>query len=148
VRKIPTLGLLIPLVAFAQYDLVLKGGHLIDPKNGIDARRDIAIQGDKIAAVEPDIAAARGKKIVSVEGLYVTPGLIDIHAHTFTTTGIRGAWAGDESVVPDVLSFRTGVTTMADAGSSGWRNLKRFGISSSIGRGRASSRSSISRAWG
>ncbi len=118
--------LFIPLAAFAQYDLVLKGGHLIDPKNGIDARRDIAIQGDKIAAVEADIPAARAKRVVSVEGLYVTPGLVDIHTHTFNTTGIRGAWAGDESVVPDVLSFRTGVTTMADAGSSGWRNFETF----------------------
>ena len=114
-------ALLIPFAAQAQYDLVLKGGRVIDPMNGVDARRDIAIQGDKVAAVEPEIAPSRGKKILDVSGLIVTPGLVDIHTHTFNTTGIRGAWAGDESVVPDVLSFRTGVTTMADAGSSGWR---------------------------
>jgi dihydroorotase len=120
------LALLLPCVAIAQYDLVLKGGHVIDPKNGIDRRMDVAIQGDKIAAVEPDIAAARGKKMIDVTGLYVTPGLVDIHTHTFNATGIRGAWAGDESVVPDVLSFRTGVTTEADAGSSGWRNFETF----------------------
>jgi len=112
--------------AQAQYDLLLKGGHVIDPKNGIDRPMDVAIAGNKIAAVAPDISALQAKKVVDVHGLYVTPGLVDIHTHLFFTTGAGGAWAGDESVQPDAFSFRTGVTTMADAGSAGWRGFETF----------------------
>ncbi len=106
------------------YTLILKGGHVIDPKNGLDAVRDIAIADGKIAAVAADIAASQGRKTIDVGGLIVTPGLVDIHAHVFHTTGIPGGWAGDESIAPDTLSFRTGVTTMVDAGSAGWRNFE------------------------
>jgi dihydroorotase len=74
------------------------------------------------AAIDP----ASARQVVDVAGLYVTPGLIDIHVHVFATTGVRGAWAGDSSVLPDGFSFRTGVTTMVDAGSSGWRNFEDF----------------------
>ncbi|HZT33730.1 MAG TPA: amidohydrolase/deacetylase family metallohydrolase [Bryobacteraceae bacterium] len=109
-----------------QYDLLLKGGHVIDPKNGVDAERDVAVSGGKVAAVEPAIDPARARQTIDLTGLYLTPGLVDIHAHLFHTTGIRNAWAGDESIDPDTLSFRTGVTTMCDAGSSGWRNFDRF----------------------
>ena len=109
-----------------QYDLVLKGGHVIDPKNGIDARMDIAVQGGKIAAVQPSIDATAGRLVIDVAGLYVTPGLIDLHVHVFHTTNVPGAWAGDSSVAPDSFSFRTGVTTMVDAGSAGYRNFDLF----------------------
>ena len=64
--------------------------------------------------------------MVDVSGLYVTPGLIDVHVHVFATTGMKDAWAGDNSVLPDGFSFRSGVTTMVDAGSSGWRNFEDF----------------------
>ena len=64
--------------------------------------------------------------MVDVSGLYVTPGLIDAHVHVFATTGMRDAWAGDNSVLPDEFSFRTGVTTMVDASRSGWRNFEDF----------------------
>jgi len=110
----------------AQYDLVLKGGHVIDPKNGIDAQMDVAVTGNKIAAVAPDISVSQAKKVIDVHGLHVTPGLVDIHTHLFFTTGAGGAWAGDESIQPDAFSFRTGVTTMADAGSAGWRGFETF----------------------
>ncbi len=110
----------------AQYDLVLKGGHVIDPGNAIDRQMDVAITGDKIAAVAPEINASDAKKLVDVHGLYVTPGLVDIHTHLFYTTGAAGAWAGDLGVQPDAFSFRTGVTTMVDAGSSGWRGFETF----------------------
>ncbi len=115
-------------MAYAQtnYDLLLKGGHVIDPKNNLDALADVAIRDGKIAAIEPSIEATRAKKTIQVNGLYVTPGLVDIHVHLFTTTGIPGAWAGDNSIRPDDFSFRTGVTTMVDAGSSGWRNFETF----------------------
>jgi dihydroorotase len=112
--------------AQGRYDLLLKRGHVIDPRNNIDGRMDVAILHGKIAAVAPDISSSEALKVVEVSGLYVTPGLIDIHCHLYATTGISGAWAGDESVLPDGFSFRTGVTTMVDAGSSGWRNFEDF----------------------
>jgi len=108
------------------YDLLLKGGYLIDPKNNIDAVRDVAIRAGKVAAVGENIPAGQARKTVDLKGLYVTPGLVDIHVHVFHTTGVKDAWAGDNSVAPDSFSFRTGVTTMADAGSSGWRNFETF----------------------
>jgi len=119
-------ALFVCAAARAQYDLVLKGGHVIDPKNGIDAQMDVAIGGNKIAAVAPEITASQTKKVIDARGLYVTPGLVDIHTHLFFTTGAGGAWAGDESIQPDAFSFRTGVTTMADAGSAGWRGFETF----------------------
>ena len=63
------------------YDLLLKGGHVIDAANNLDAVLDVAVAGGKIAAVGKDISAAQAKKVVDVAGLYVTPGLIDIHFH-------------------------------------------------------------------
>lgn len=109
-----------------EFDLLLKGGHVIDPRNGINEPRDVAVKGGRIAAVARDIDASRAKQTLPVNGLYVTPGLIDLHVHVFHSTGIAGAWAGDNSVQPDAFSFRTGVTTMVDAGSSGWRNFETF----------------------
>ncbi len=69
------------LHAQPSYDLVLKGGHVIDPKNGIDGIRDVAIKDHKIAEVAEHIQAGAGAKVVDVAGLYVTPGLVDIHVH-------------------------------------------------------------------
>lgn len=111
------------LLLLAQYDLVLQGGRVIDPKNGVDRIADVAIQDGRIAAVGDKLT---GKKNLSVKGLVVTPGLVDIHVHLFATTGVKDAWAGDNSILPDGFSFRTGVTAMADAGSSGWRNFETF----------------------
>lgn len=87
---------------------------------------DVAVSGSKIAAVRPSIDAAQARQTIDVGGLYVTPGLIDIHVYLFATTGLRDAWAGDNSVLPDGFSFRTGVTTMVDAGTAGWRNFETF----------------------
>jgi dihydroorotase len=108
------------------YDLLLKGGHLIDGKNQISAVHDVAIRDGKIAAVAVDIPAAKAAKVVDLAGLYVTPGLVDIHVHVYAGTGRRGVYCGDNSVYPDGFTFRTGVTTVADAGSSGWRNFPDF----------------------
>src|SRR5271163_1405911 len=73
-------------IAFAQapYDLLLKGGHLIDPKNNISSVRDLAIRDGKVAAVAVNIPVSQARKVVDVAGLYVTPGLIDLHAHVFS----------------------------------------------------------------
>src|SRR6185436_17408550 len=98
-----------------RYDLLLKGGHVIDPQNGIDGLKDVAISQGKIAAVADAIPASQAEKVVNVSGLYVVPGLIDLHTHLYATSGMLGAWAGDSSVLPDGFSFRTGATTMVDA---------------------------------
>jgi dihydroorotase len=126
-RRSLILGLLLAAgVQAQQYDLVLKGGHVIDPKNGIDARMDVAIKSGRIAAVQSNIDPAAAARAIDVDGLYVTPGLVDLHVHVFHTTNVPGAWAGDQSVAPDSFSFRTGVTTMVDAGSAGYRNFDFF----------------------
>ncbi|MGC8793589.1 MAG: hypothetical protein ACP5U2_09385 [Bryobacteraceae bacterium] len=109
-----------------EFDLLLKGGHVIDPKNQINEHRDVAIKDGRIAAVERDISPARALKTVDVTGLYVTPGLLDIHVHVYAGTGMRNAYCGDLSVYPDGHTFRSGVTTVVDAGSSGWRNFPDF----------------------
>jgi len=109
-----------------KYDLLLRGGHVIDPRNGISAVRDVAVVDGKIAAVAPRIDPAEAFKTVDVSGLYVTPGLVDIHAHVYTGTGEKGSYAGDNSVYPDGFTFRVGVTTVADAGGAGWRNFEDF----------------------
>ena len=110
----------------ADYDLLLKGGHVIDGKNHLSAVRDVAIKDGKIAAVEANIPASQAFKVVDVSGLYVTPGLVDIHVHVYAGTGERRSYAGDLSIYPDGFTFRNGVTTVADAGSSGWRNFEDF----------------------
>ncbi|MBI3472365.1 MAG: amidohydrolase/deacetylase family metallohydrolase [Candidatus Solibacter usitatus] len=120
--------LLLCFVCAAQprYEILLKGGHVIDPKNAIDGRMDVALRDGKVAAVARDIPAADAAKVIDAAGLYVTPGLIDLHVHVFSNTGFPDAWAGDSSVQPDAFSFRTGCTTMVDAGSAGWRNFEPF----------------------
>ncbi len=120
--------LILPLCLAAQteFDLLLKGGHVIDGKNNLSAVRDVAIANGKVALIDTNIDSARALKTVNATGLYVTPGLIDIHAHVYTETGERGSYAGDLSIPPDGFTFRVGVTTVADAGSSGWRNFEDF----------------------
>ena len=113
------------LAAQPAYDLLLKGGHVIDPKNKIDGPMDVAIAHGRVARVGLDIPAAQAKKVINVSGLYVTPGLIDIHVHVYTNTGQHGL-IGDSSFYPDAFSFRSCVTTMVDAGSAGWRNFPDF----------------------
>jgi dihydroorotase len=109
-----------------QYDLLLKGGHVIDPRNDVNAVRDVAIKGDRVAAVGENIAPAQAAKVIDVSGLYVTPGLVDIHAHVFAGTRAGSTNGGQSSFYPDQLTFRTGVTTVVDPGSSGWRDFPEF----------------------
>jgi dihydroorotase len=109
-----------------QYDLLLKNGRVVDAKNHLAAIRDVAIRDGKIAAVAEHIDAAAALKTVDVKGLYVTPGLVDIHVHAYASTGEAHSYAGDNSVWPDGFTLRSGVTTVADAGSSGYRNFEDF----------------------
>ena len=104
-----------------RYDLLLKGGHTICAKNGIDGRMDVAIRGGKIAALEADIDPSLADRTVDVSGLYVTPGLIDIHVHVYHTREPEGL-----SVMADSHSFRSGVTTMVDTGTAGARHFLHF----------------------
>jgi dihydroorotase len=110
----------------APYDLLLRGGHVIDPKSGTSAVRDVAIAGGRIAAVAARIDPALAFKVVDAAGLYVTPGLIDLHVHVYTGTGEKGSYAGDNSVYPDGFTLRSGVTTVVDAGCAGHRNFDDF----------------------
>ncbi len=98
-------------------DLLLKGGRVIDPANGVDGDFDVAVTRAKVAAVEPDIPSPSAHRVVDVSGLLVVPGLIDLHAHF---------WAYDGSVLPDAHCHPTGVTTALDAGGAGWRTFDDF----------------------
>ena len=96
------------------YDILIKGGHVIDPKNGVDSASDVGISGSSIGAVETDIPESQGRRIVDASGCYVTPGLIDLHAHCYLYGG---------AMFPDEMCFPYGVTTMVDCGGSGWRTF-------------------------
>jgi dihydroorotase len=109
-----------------KYDLLLKRGHVIDPLNNVNEVNDVAISKGKIAAVASNIDSSEAVKVIDISGLYLTPGLVDIHCHLYPTTGMRGSWAGDLSVFPDGFSFRSGITTMVDAGSAGAMNFDDF----------------------
>lgn len=107
------------------YDLLLKGSHVIDPKNAIDAKRDVAISGKAIAAVEADINPALAAKVVDVSGHIVTPGILDIHMHAYHTRAPEGAPEG-LSVLADAHTFKSGVTTVVDTGTAGANHIKHF----------------------
>lgn len=118
----PSLG---PEAQAPRYELLIKGGHVIDPANHVDGVTDVAVSGGKIAAVEKDIPASAAGKVVDASGLYVTPGLVDIHFHV----GNGGApldWFDPEARshegplgIPADLALASGVTTVVDAGTAG-----------------------------
>lgn len=122
------LFLLIPTITKAkEIILLIKNGHVIDPKNNFDSQMDIAIVAGKIFKVAANIPSNTVKKTVDVSGMYVTPGIIDIHVHVFHGTDPAAYLAnGLEALPPDGFTFRAGVTTVVDAGSSGWRNFRQF----------------------
>src|SRR5215468_6059247 len=94
------------------YDLVLKGGTVLDPSSGLDGVLDLAVANGVIADIAPEIAPAAATRVIEVRGKIVTPGLIDLHAHVFegfTLTGVN----------PDLAGVYAGVTTIVDAGSAG-----------------------------
>ncbi len=109
-----------------QYDLLIKNGLVIDPKNHINAKKDIAVSNGKIAKVADNIPAAHSKKTIDAADMYVVPGLIDIHTHVFVGSKADKFADGIFSVSPDDFTFRSGVTTVVDAGTSGWRNISLF----------------------
>lgn len=130
-KKVAVIGLLLflfctPAISLAQqFDLLITNGHVMDPKNQIDSKMDLAIAEGKIAKVAKTIPASQSKKVVDATGLLVVPGLIDIHTHVFV--GSESGFAnGFSSLSPDNFTFRSGVTTVVDAGTSGWKNFPIF----------------------
>lgn len=109
------------------YDLLIKGGTVIDAKNGINAVMDVAVKDGKIASVSQNIASNQAKTIVNAKGMIVSPGFIDIHGHNFHGT-IPNAYLSNSfsSLPPDGFTFRSGVTTIVDAGGAGWKNFHIF----------------------
>src|SRR6185437_11246451 len=98
-----------------------------DPKNNIDEVMDVAIDSGKIKLVAKNINTANALQVVNAEGMYVTPGLIDIHTHDFWGTEPNQQYEdGNLAIQPDGFTFRNGVTTVVDAGSSGWRTFPIF----------------------
>lgn len=109
------------------YNLVIKDGHVIDPKNNINASMDVAIRDGKIVLVSKNIDAREAKQVVNAKGLYVVPGLIDIHGHVFYGTEPDHAYSnGTAAIAPDGFTFRAGVTTIVDAGGAGWKSFPQF----------------------
>ncbi|WP_411273268.1 hypothetical protein [Daejeonella sp.] len=110
-----------------EIDLLLKGGHVIDPKNNINLKMDVAPVAGKIFKVASDIPTSSAKRTVNVMGLYVTPGLIDIHGHVFHGTEPDNYLSnGLEALPSDSFTFRSGVTTIVDAGGAGRKNFDIF----------------------
>ena len=102
-----------------RYDIVIKNGELRDPSASLRRKADLAIQDGKIAAIADDIPAARGLDTIDARGLYVTPGLVDLHTHCYH----GGTGLGVEA---DPIAARSGVTTWVDAGSFGWDTTEGF----------------------
>ncbi|GAC1632199.1 MAG: amidohydrolase/deacetylase family metallohydrolase [Candidatus Acidiferrum sp.] len=115
-----------PLAAQQKYDLLIKNATVLDAKNGLKEVRDVAVTDHKIAAVEKNIATADAAKTINAKGMFLSPGFVDIHTHVYAGTGLRDAYDGDNSLYPDGYTFRSCVTTVADAGSAGYKNFPDF----------------------
>jgi dihydroorotase len=94
------------------YDLLIKGGKVIDPSQGVEAELDVALRAGKVASVAPGIPEAQAREVIRAHGKIVTPGLIDLHTHVFPYVGPYG-------IEPDPYCMRRGVTSVIDAGTSG-----------------------------
>jgi dihydroorotase len=99
------------------YDLLLKGGHIIDPAEGRDGVGDVAFKDGKVAAIGDKLSDADAAEVRLAEGFYVVPGLIDLHTHVYWGGTIFG-------VDPDLLARASGMTTAVDAGSAGPGNIR------------------------
>lgn len=110
-----------------KYDIIVKGGHVIDPKNNVNEVMDVAISDGRIARVAKRIDTEQGEQIIDAKGMYVTPGLIDMHGHHFHgTVPDRYLSNSFTALAPDGFTFRSGVTTAVDAGGAGWKNFSLF----------------------
>jgi len=100
-----------------KYDLLIKGGEVVDPSAGYSGQMDVAIKRNRIAAVEADIPSDKAFRVIDAGGQYVTPGLVDLHTHVYYGATYWG-------VHPDEIAARSGVTTWLDVGSAGAYNVK------------------------
>ena len=108
-------------------DLLILGGRVIDPRNGIDQVRDVGIADGRIAEVAAGIDPTRAETVVDAAGLVVAPGLVDLHTHVFFGTQPNSAYSdGYTAIPPDGFTFRAGVTTIVDLGGAGWRDFIQF----------------------
>ncbi|MEQ8687060.1 MAG: amidohydrolase/deacetylase family metallohydrolase [Imperialibacter sp.] len=124
---ITCLSLFVGTAVAQPYQIVIKGGHVIDPKNNINEPMDVAIQDGKIARVAKTIDATGARQVVDAKGMYVTPGLIDMHGHVFFGTQPDHYLSdGLTAIMPDGFTFRVGVTTIVDAGGAGWKSFPTF----------------------
>jgi dihydroorotase len=108
------------------YNIVIKGGHVIDPKNNINTLMDVAIKDGKVAMIAKNIDASEGIQVVDAKGMYVTPGLIDIHVHFFWGHDGESYMNSPASLPADGFTFPAGVTTVVDAGSPGWKTFELY----------------------
>jgi dihydroorotase len=120
--------LLISLGGYSQpYTIVIKGGYVVDPKNNIHEVMDIAVADGKIISIAKKIDTTGARQVVNAKGMYVTPGLIDMHTHVFIGNEPDHSYGnGPSSIPPDGFTFRNGITTVVDAGCAGWRNFAVF----------------------
>ena len=118
--------LIVPrLIQAQEIDLLLKGGRLLDPKNSIDSKMDVAVKDGKIYRIAAEIPSSTAKKVLDVSGMIVSPGLINIHTHVYA--GSKPGFAdGQSSQLPDAFAPRSGITTVVDAGTTGWRTFPDF----------------------
>jgi dihydroorotase len=115
-----------PILA-QEFTILIKGGHVIDPKNNINQLMDVAILEDKVVQVAQNIDAKRAAQVIDAKGMYVTPGIIDIHSHNFFgTEPDHYLGNGLEALPPDGFTFRSGVTTVVDVGGAGWKTFSTF----------------------
>ena len=108
-----------------EIDILLKGGNVIDPANNISSVMDVAVSKGKIVKISPSISEEKARKVIGVSDFYVTPVMIDINTHVFVGSN-TGFADGFSSVSPDDFTFKAGITTVVDAGTSGWRNFPVF----------------------
>jgi dihydroorotase len=114
-------------VSAQDFDILIRGGHVLDARNDVDAVMDVAIDDGVIAEVAASIDPSRAETVVDAAGLYVTPGLVDLHAHVFFGTESNAYLSnGYSALPPDGFTFRAGVTTVVDLGDAGWRNFPQF----------------------
>ena len=118
--------LIVPrLIQAQETDLLLKGGRVLDPKNSLDSKMDVAVKDGKIYRIAAEIPSSSAKKVLDVSGLLVSPGLINIHTHVYA--GSKPGFAdGQSSQLPDAFAPRSGITTVVDAGTTGWRTFPDF----------------------
>lgn len=128
-RKQILIGILVVLITPAvaqEYDLLIRNGTVIDPKNGRNEVLDIAISNGIIVQVGSTIEG-EAKEEINARGLLVVPGLVDIHSHNFFGTSENSYLSdGFSALPPDGFTFRVGVTTVVDVGGAGWRNFDQF----------------------